>query len=226
MQADRQSFPSGSSGRVQRHCATTLFRFSQRIRTLLAVGAMLLLGACACPRTTVVLLPDTDDHVGKIALSNTLGTTVMDQANQTVTLRKQSPPGEPSLMDPEAIQKRFAPVLEVEPLPPARFILQFESGSDVLLSDSLARIPDIVEAVEKRNSMDISVAGHSDRVGDEAANIALSLKRAQRVQQLLVERGIDPKLIHASSHGEGNPLIPTADGVPEPRNRRVEIIVR
>ncbi len=38
--------------------------------------------------------------------------------------------------------------------------------------------------------------------------------------------GVDPKGIRTTSHGEGNPLIPTKDNVAEPRNRRVEVIVR
>lgn len=68
--------------------------------------------------------------------------------------------------------------------------------------------------------------GHTDRSGAKEFNMALSRRRAQRVRDLLVAEGIAPAAIRLAFHGEGNPLIPTADNVPEPRNRRVEVIVR
>jgi outer membrane protein OmpA-like peptidoglycan-associated protein len=46
------------------------------------------------------------------------------------------------------------------------------------------------------------------------------------VRDLLIAEGIAPATIRLAFHGEGNPLIQTADNVPEPRNRRVEVIVR
>jgi outer membrane protein OmpA-like peptidoglycan-associated protein len=42
----------------------------------------------------------------------------------------------------------------------------------------------------------------------------------------MVARGVDGKIIEVANHGKGNPLIPTPDGVAEPRNRRVEINIR
>ena len=46
------------------------------------------------------------------------------------------------------------------------------------------------------------------------------------VRDYLIGRGLDPALIEVDSHGEANPLIPTSDGVADPRNRRVEVFVR
>jgi outer membrane protein OmpA-like peptidoglycan-associated protein len=43
---------------------------------------------------------------------------------------------------------------------------------------------------------------------------------------VLLQEGIAPALLEVTSHGEANPLVPTADEVPEPRNRRVEVMVR
>ncbi|MFW6242332.1 MAG: OmpA family protein, partial [Thermodesulfobacteriota bacterium] len=68
--------------------------------------------------------------------------------------------------------------------------------------------------------------GHSDRQGSEEMNWKLSLERARTVNRILVERGVPETLIETTSHGEGNPRIPTADEVSEPRNRRVEVTVR
>ena len=68
--------------------------------------------------------------------------------------------------------------------------------------------------------------GHTDTTGSPAANLALGLKRAETVRQLLIETGIDGSLVEINSHGEGDMLIKTPDNTPEPRNRRVEIAVR
>jgi len=181
---------------------------------------------CSCNRTTVVLLPDHNNHVGQVEITNAHGTTLIDQADYAVTLREQEAPREAVAIEKKEIQARFGSVLDAEPELPVKFILQFKSGSDILTEESLTRVPEIVTEIKNRSSMDISVAGHSDRVGNEDANIALSLKRAQRVLTLLLDQEIDARFIHTSSHGEGNPLVPTADDVPEPKNRRVEVIVR
>jgi len=70
------------------------------------------------------------------------------------------------------------------------------------------------------------VVGHADATGSAAVNRTLALQRAQNIQQALVAAGIDPRLLTIASYGSGNPLVPTPQGVPEPRNRRVEITVR
>lgn len=198
---------------------------AHRIAAALMFSLMLCAG-CATQHTTVVLLPDTDGKVGKVAVATPQGTLQLDQAGQSTTLRHQAPPSAPDIMDEGTISNRFSPVLAVEPAQPEQFILYFQAGSDILAPESLALIPEIAEKIKHRRSMDIGVAGHSDRVGNESNNIALSLKRAQRVSALLVENGVEKRVIHTSSHGEGNPLIPTPDDVPEPRNRRVEVTVR
>ena len=196
------------------------------LTALFLVVVICMFTGCSCNRTTVVLLPDHDNHVGQVEITNAHGTTLIDQAGYGVTLREQDAPQEAGAIEKKEIQARFASVLDVEPEVPTKFILQFKSGSDILTDESLARIPVIISEIKSRSSMDISVSGHSDRVGNEDDNIALSFKRAQRVLNLLLDQGIDSRFINASSHGEGNPLIPTADGVPEPKNRRVEVIVR
>jgi outer membrane protein OmpA-like peptidoglycan-associated protein len=72
----------------------------------------------------------------------------------------------------------------------------------------------------------VAVIGHTDTTGSAAGNFALGLKRAQMIQNLLVNEGLDASLIEVTSLGESDPLVRTADEVLEPRNRRVEISVR
>jgi outer membrane protein OmpA-like peptidoglycan-associated protein len=73
---------------------------------------------------------------------------------------------------------------------------------------------------------DLLVIGHTDRVGTDAFNDALSRQRAEVVRRALVARGLPADLIVVIGRGEREPIIATADGVAEPRNRRVEIQVR
>ena len=73
---------------------------------------------------------------------------------------------------------------------------------------------------------ELSVVGHTDRVGAADANARLSLQRAQSTLDRLTEAGLKHKRVEVDSHGENNPLVPTADNVAEPRNRRVEVTIR
>ncbi len=68
--------------------------------------------------------------------------------------------------------------------------------------------------------------GHTDRVGTLEANDALSLRRAEAVRALIIERGFEAARVRAVGRGERQPLVATDDEVDEPRNRRVEIVVR
>ncbi len=70
------------------------------------------------------------------------------------------------------------------------------------------------------------VIGHTDTVGTMSYNDQLSLARAERMREMLIELGIAPERIQARGRGKRELLIATPDDVREPRNRRVEINVR
>ena len=72
----------------------------------------------------------------------------------------------------------------------------------------------------------IQAVGHTDAVGTHAFNDALARQRAETIRAALISRGIAPGDIVAVGRGKRELLIPTPDGVAEPRNRRVEIVVR
>ena len=84
----------------------------------------------------------------------------------------------------------------------------------------------LFDAVANRQAAEIQVTGHTDRVGSAGNNDKLALKRAQAVAQMLIDRGIKTKRVRAVGRGERAPLVPTKDGKREPKNRRVEVIVR
>ncbi len=69
----------------------------------------------------------------------------------------------------------------------------------------------------------ISLAGYTDRSASVKYNLALAARRNASVQSYMTGRGIPSGVITTQAFGEANPRVPTADGVREPQNRRVEI---
>ena len=195
-------------------------------RLVLILMACSLIAGCA-PKSTFVLLPDPNGQVGKIIVTNSQGAQTLNQARQSVNIKsKTDSPGKITTMDEAEIHSLFGKALDIQPSPPAKFLLYFKPESVQPNPESASEIPKIMHAIKDRHSMDISVNGHTDRKGEVDYNNELSFQRARRVQMMLEKAGVDPSLITTTSHGKNNPLVPTADNVPEPRNRRVEVIVR
>jgi outer membrane protein OmpA-like peptidoglycan-associated protein len=88
---------------------------------------------------------------------------------------------------------------------------------------TLQMIDEVLSAYQQFRPTRIVVAGHADRSGPEWYNLDLSERRARAVAAVLVEKGIPAELLEVQWFGESRPRVPTADGVREPENRRVEI---
>jgi outer membrane protein OmpA-like peptidoglycan-associated protein len=203
-------------------------RPSRVSRASLALLALAFLGLSACaPRNVFVLMPDAEGRVGAITVENEKGRQTLDKEGQGVVVGGPGrAPEAPREVAPEDMEKWFAAVRKAEPEPPRVFTLLFSTGTAELTPESENQLPAVLAAIRERNSKDVSVVGHSDRQGAEELNWKLSMDRAHAVREILVERGVPETIIETTSHGENNPRIPTADGVSEPRNRRVEVTVR
>jgi outer membrane protein OmpA-like peptidoglycan-associated protein len=187
----------------------------------------LFLSGCGSQRSTFVLLPDPGGKVGKISVTNSHGIRILEQAGQSVTVNsKIEPPGKTKIMADSKIRSIFGKAMDIQPLEPAKFLFYFEFESIRLKPESKEGLSKVLKVAADRNSADISINGHTDSAGDDAYNYKLSLRRAEHILRLLEKLGIDPDIVVTNSHGEGNPLVPTADNVYEPRNRRVEVIIR
>ena len=120
----------------------------------------------------------------------------------------------------------FGAALAALPPAPRHFTLYFRFESDELTDESRALVPEILQTVKSAadpGGRRRRAHGHD---GGSRANIALGLKRAISVRDLLVEAGLAASTIEVTSHGEGRSAVQTPDDTPEPRNRRVEITVR
>ncbi|MCW5962726.1 MAG: OmpA family protein [Bryobacterales bacterium] len=179
------------------------------------------------PANAIALLPEDDGSVGRIAVSNQAGAVTLEAPN-TITLVAaiDVAPAAPAQVDPAEITRRFGTALDAMPAAQAEFVLYFDLGDDRLTAQSQALVSSIMEAVAQRQSTDVSISGHTDTTGTMSSNYQLALRRAERVAEILVAQGLAATSLSVESHGEGNPLVRTADGVEEPRNRRVEVTVR
>ena len=123
-----------------------------------------------------------------------------------------------------------APQAAVTP-PPAReaartYLVFFDWDRADLTNRARQIIAEAAQASTRVQVTRIEVDGHTDRSGTTAYNQDLSQRRAQAVATELVRLGVPREAISTQAFGEGRPLVPTADGVREPQNRRVEIILR
>jgi outer membrane protein OmpA-like peptidoglycan-associated protein len=119
-----------------------------------------------------------------------------------------------------------APPAAAVPQASRTFLVFFDWNRADLTDRARQIITEAVQHARSQRSTRIEVAGHADRSGTVPYNQALSRRRAETVAAELVRRGIAREEIVISAFGETQPLVPTADDVREPQNRRVEIVVR
>ena len=110
--------------------------------------------------------------------------------------------------------------------PPAKeFLVFFDFDSAKLTPEALKIVHSAAEQARAGGSSRIVLTGHADRAGPAKYNVGLSQRRANSVKAELVREGLSATEISTIAKGETEPLVPTADGVPEPQNRRVEIVI-
>ena len=196
---------------------------SNGLFALLVAG---LLGACATSRDTIVLLPKDDGSTGAIAASRGDAEILLDSAYASARPRLLGSKLKRDTADREKLDKRFGAALSAMPPPPKSFMVYFLSGSDDFTEESKAAITSLMDELKQRPSPEVTVIGHTDRVGGDDQNDTLSLQRAGRMKELLVGMGVPADSIDTAGRGSREPLVDTAEGVDEPRNRRVEVNVR
>lgn len=98
---------------------------------------------------------------------------------------------------------------------------RFKDGSDELDTKGISDLDRLVKYVEINSPKRVQLFGFSDSEGDKAENLALSLRRAQVVEQQLIARGIYPLI--ARGLGEVAPLASSKSEGGRRMNRRVEV---
>ncbi len=173
----------------------------------------------------IVLLPGAGGKTGVVVVRQKGAEVVLDKPYATATASSDGRL-ETGTSSAAEVNREFSVTLATAPPAPASFIVYFPSGRDELAGEYKIEIDRLLEEMTRRAAPEVTVIGHTDRVGTDKANDALGLRRAERVRKILMQRGVPAERVVAVSRGEREPLAPTADEVTEPRNRRVEISVR
>ena len=193
---------------------------------VLAVAALIALALLTAPARppdeTVVVVPAADGHIGAVVVQRGDTRQLLNQAYAT----SRSGQAEVTTLSEAEVRRAFGRTLQALPPRPASFLLYFVIGTDELTDASKEELNKVLGALRERPVPDVLVVGHTDTQGDTASNDRLSAQRAERVKTYLVGIGIAAERIHTAGRGQRELLVPTADNVDEPRNRRVEIIVR
>lgn len=194
------------------------------VRALGGAALAVLLGACATQTGMVVLLPEKDGKDTAVVV--TQGDERLALSEPFAAAKLTTAGLQAYQSNPQEVNARFGAALAAQPLRPIQFTLNFAEAKDELTDESKLAVNAVFAEIAKRPVPDVLVVGHTDAVGTNQVNDPLSQQRAEVIRAGLIRNGIAPENITAIGRGKREPLVPTADGVAEPRNRRVEIIVR
>jgi outer membrane protein OmpA-like peptidoglycan-associated protein len=174
-----------------------------------------------------ILLPEEGHPASAVVVSNQAGSQTIDQPYHVVRVANNVTVPAPAVpIDPAEVNRRFGALLASLPAAAETFAVNFDLSQGAISAESRPQIALIVAAIQNRRSTSVTVIGHTDTTGEAQANYTLGLQRAEAVAAEI--RAVAPPgaQIFVASHGESDPAVKTADGVDEPRNRRVEVIVR
>ena len=196
-----------------------------RVLAYTALAGAVLLSACSTTKELVVLLPGEDGQVGAVAIAEPQRTTLLDTPLGAAKIDARGHVKKDTLSAAD-VKRTFAEALAAQPPKALSFSLYFLQKSTEVTPDSRATLDALLAEVAKRQAVEVQITGHTDRVGKVEDNDRLSMQRAEAIRDVLIKNGLHASFIRAVGRGEREPLIPTPDEQAEPRNRRVEVIVR
>ncbi len=115
------------------------------------------------------------------------------------------------------------PVQAVAPAPRS-YLVFFDFNKSDLTPEAVEIVDTAAKNAGPAKVTQLTVTGHTDTVGSDAYNLRLSRRRAESVAAHLEKDGIPSSEIEIVAKGKRDLLVPTADGVKEPQNRRVQIV--
>jgi len=120
----------------------------------------------------------------------------------------------------------YTPPPAVAPAPsaPKSYLVFFDFNKSDLTPQAVSIVNQAAANAGPAKVTQLTVTGHTDTVGSDAYNMRLSRRRAESVAAQLEKDGIPSSEIAIVAKGKRDLLVPTADGVKEPQNRRVQIV--
>ena len=103
--------------------------------------------------------------------------------------------------------------------------LEFETNKSIILDPSKPALDKFAETLKNKKDWNILLAGHTDNVGDDDANMILSKNRSEAVKSYLIMKGIDESRIRVTYFGETKPIADNNTSEGRQKNRRVEFTI-
>ena len=195
-------------------------------RSSLSLCVLLGLAGCAQLSDRVILLPGPNGQAGAVEVQSLASGAKARLDRPYARADVRGGDIESGVTSPAAVDEAYGELSRAQPARPRAFVVRFQANSNQLTADSLPVLAEALALLPSLPAAELIVIGHTDRVGTLEANDKLSLVRAQAVSELLVKAGVARELISVVGRGEREPLIPTADEVAEPGNRRVDVKLR
>jgi iron complex outermembrane recepter protein len=126
--------------------------------------------------------------------------------------------------EPETPPAAYVPPPAVAPAVPKSYLVFFDFNKSDLTPQAVEIVDTAAKNAGPAKVTQLTVTGHTDTVGSDAYNMRLSRRRAESVAAQLEKDGIPSSEIEIVAKGKRDLLVPTADGVKEPQNRRVQIV--
>lgn len=101
--------------------------------------------------------------------------------------------------------------------------IEFENKSSSLKAASKPVLDEIAKILERYPNYRVEIAGHTDDVGSDKANLTLSTRRAKACLDYLISKSVDNKRLNAKGYGERKPIASNKTAAGRQKNRRVEI---
>ena len=101
----------------------------------------------------------------------------------------------------------------------------FEPGVSVVAPDFEPLLGQALALMSVRPSVTMTIVGHTDSLGDDQANLLLSLQRAQAVERWLTDRGVDAERLTAVGRGETEPIASNDTDEGRQLNRRIQVFI-
>jgi OmpA-OmpF porin, OOP family len=194
--------------------------------TAATFAVLALLGGCSTPPDRIILLPDPEGKVGAVIVGSANTEQTIDKAYAGVDVAGNGSM-EKTMDNPSNVQSRYSALLAARPPRPMTFTLffLFDSATE-LAPESPATVEKMKAVLAHWPAPQVVVIGHTDLAGSQEFNDKLSMRRAQSAAAFLVKEGIPVQQIETAGRGKREPLVPTADGVPNRMNRRVVITIQ
>lgn len=102
----------------------------------------------------------------------------------------------------------------------------FETGSAKLLAKSFKSLNEVAQIMSENPGAKLDIEGHTDNVGDETKNQALSESRAEAVKAYLASKGVNEDDMTATGYGPSQPAADNGTAAGRAKNRRVELKIK